>query len=62
MKRVDIPFKTQLVRLFREEQGLSMVEYAVAGAVIAAAASTAFTTLGANVVTDITNLATTVAG
>ncbi|MEY4684962.1 MAG: hypothetical protein RLZ25_1421 [Pseudomonadota bacterium] len=62
MKSVVAFFKSELGRLSREEKGLSMVEYAVAGAVIAAAASTAFATLGTNITTKITALATTVAG
>ncbi len=51
------------VRAFlREEEGLTMVEYAIAGALVAAATVTAFTTLGADVVTRITALAADVAG
>jgi pilus assembly protein Flp/PilA len=33
----------------RDEEGLTMVEYAIAGSLIAAVAVTAFTTLGTNV-------------
>lgn len=46
----------------RNEEGLTMVEYAIAGALVAAASVTAFTTLGANIITKITALAGFVAG
>ncbi|MDD5036939.1 MAG: hypothetical protein PHE55_19610 [Methylococcaceae bacterium] len=45
-----------LKAFWQEETGLTMVEYAVAGAVIALAAATAFTNLGktvANAIVDI---------
>jgi pilus assembly protein Flp/PilA len=45
----------------RDEQGLTMVEYAIAGALVAAAAASTFTSLGASVVTRITSLAADVA-
>ncbi len=46
------------VRTFlREEEGLTMVEYAIAGALVAAATVTAFTNLGSNVVARINALA-----
>ena len=45
----------------REEEGLTMVEYAIAGALVAAATVTAFTNLGSSVITAITNLAADVA-
>jgi pilus assembly protein Flp/PilA len=49
------------VRAFlREEEGLTMVEYAIAGALVAAATVTAFTNLGSSVITRITALATDV--
>jgi pilus assembly protein Flp/PilA len=49
------------VRAFlREEEGLTMVEYAIAGALVAAGAVGAFTTLGQNVLARITTLATDV--
>ncbi len=45
----------------REEEGLTVVEYAIAGALVAAAAATTFTNLGASVVARITTLAADVA-
>jgi pilus assembly protein Flp/PilA len=43
-----------LIRAFvRDEAGLTMVEYAIAGALVAAGAATAFTDLGLAVVTRI---------
>jgi pilus assembly protein Flp/PilA len=52
--------KAWLVRFFRDEQGLTMVEYAIAGALVTAGAVAAFTNLGAAVVTRITALVTAV--
>ena len=49
--------KTAVVAFMREEKGLTMVEYAIAGALVTAAAVAAFTLLGGNVSTQITNLA-----
>jgi pilus assembly protein Flp/PilA len=51
-----------LIAFLRDEQGLTMVEYAVAGGLVTLAAVTAFTTLGTNIAAKITDLATTVAG
>jgi len=46
------------VRTFlREEEGLTMVEYAIAGALVAAATVTAFTNLGSSVISRISSLA-----
>jgi pilus assembly protein Flp/PilA len=45
----------------REEEGLTMVEYAIAGALVAAATVTAFTSLGQSVIARITDLAADVA-
>ena len=42
----------------RDEEGLTMVEYAIAGSLIAAVAAAAFTTLGGKVSTTATTLAT----
>ncbi|WP_019935434.1 Flp family type IVb pilin [Oceanimonas smirnovii] len=39
----------ELLRLVNDEEGLTTVEYAVAGALVAAAVVTAFTQLGQNV-------------
>ena len=52
----------QFRRLIREEDGLSTVEYAVAGGVIAAAVATAFTNLGTAVGTKIGAISTAIGG
>ncbi len=49
--------KTVIVAFMRDEKGLTMVEYAIAGALVTAAAVAAFTLLGTNVATQIDNLA-----
>jgi pilus assembly protein Flp/PilA len=49
-----------LVAFLRDEEGLTMVEYAVAGGLVTLAAVTAFTNLGTAVAAKIGNLATTV--
>jgi len=41
--------KAKLIKFFRDEEGLTTVEYAVAGALITVAVVTAFTTLGGSV-------------
>ncbi len=48
--------KAWLLRFFQDEQGLTMVEYAIAGALVTVAAVGAFTNLGNAVVTRITAL------
>ncbi|MCT7656266.1 pilus assembly protein [Oceanimonas sp. NS1] len=50
----------ELLRLVNDEDGLTMVEYAVAGALIAAGAATAFTNLGEAVEEEINGLCTTI--
>jgi pilus assembly protein Flp/PilA len=50
-----------IVTFLNDEEGLTMVEYAIAGALVAAGAVIAFTTLGTNIATAITGLATDVA-
>ena len=45
--------QSELYRLRHEEEGLTMVEYAVVGALIVAAAVGAFTTLGSNMTSKI---------
>lgn len=52
----------QFRRLIREEDGLSTVEYAVAGGVIATAVATAFTSLGTAVSTKIGAISTAIGG
>jgi pilus assembly protein Flp/PilA len=51
-----------LVAFLRDEEGLTMVEYAVAGGLVTLAAVTAFTNLGTAVATRITALTTAVGG
>lgn len=52
--------RTAIVAFMRDEKGLTMVEYAIAGALVTAAAVAAFTLLGGNVATQIDNLADSV--
>ena len=52
--------KNFLVDFLKDEEGLTMVEYAVAGSLVAAAAVTAFTNLGAAIVLKIQGLVTAV--
>jgi pilus assembly protein Flp/PilA len=54
--------RKELLAFVRDEEGLTMVEYAVAGSLIAAAAVTAFTNLGTAVVNKITALTTAITG
>lgn len=50
-----------MIRAFlRDETGLELSEYAVAAALIALAVVVAFTALGSNIATVITNLANTI--
>jgi pilus assembly protein Flp/PilA len=46
-----------IVAFLREEQGLTMVEYAVAGGLVVAVGAAVFTTLGSNVSSRISALA-----
>jgi pilus assembly protein Flp/PilA len=52
--------KEFILGFLKDEEGLTMVEYAIAGALVAAGAVAVFTTLGSNVSTRISNLATDV--
>jgi len=52
--------KEQILKFLREEEGLTMVEYAVAGALVAAACVVAFTNLGGAIATRIQGLADTI--
>ncbi len=52
--------KTAIIAFMRDEEGLTMVEYAIAGALVTAAAVAAITLLGGNVATQIDNLADSV--
>ena len=49
-------------RFIRDEEGLSAVEYAIAGALVIGVAAGAFVTLGANVNNQINTLSKCVAG
>lgn len=51
--------KKFLIDFYHDEEGLTTVEYAVAGALVAAAVVTAFTNLGNEVGTTINGLKTT---
>ena len=52
--------KREILKFLKEEEGLTMVEYAVAGALVAAACVIAFTRLGTAIATRIQGLATTI--
>jgi len=54
--------KQKMMKFFRNEEGLTTVEYAVAGALVAAAVVLAFTALGGQVGTVITGLTTAIGG
>ncbi len=49
--------KRALIALWKQDQGLTMVEYAIAGGLVAAGCVLAFSTLGKDVATAITTLA-----
>ena len=49
--------KTAILKFLRDEEGLTIVEYAVAGALITVAVIVAFRTLGTNVASSIAGLA-----
>jgi pilus assembly protein Flp/PilA len=50
-------FKASLVKFVKDEDGLTIVEYAVAGGLITLAVATAFTTLGGSISTQLGKLA-----
>jgi len=52
--------KSLIIAFLKEEEGLTMVEYAVAGSLVAAAAVIAFTNLGTAITTKIDALITAV--
>jgi len=52
--------KRTILAFLCDEQGLTMVEYAIAGGLVVAVGAAVFTTLGQNVSTQISNLATDV--
>lgn len=49
--------KTKIMRFLQDEEGLTIVEYAVAAAMISAAVIASFTLLGVNINTVIAGLA-----
>jgi pilus assembly protein Flp/PilA len=53
----DIQMKDFIVNFLKDEEGLTMVEYAIAGALVAAVGAAVFTTLGQNVSSRISSLA-----
>jgi len=54
--------KKFIVAFLKDEEGLTMVEYAIAGALVSIAAVTAFTDLGGAVATRISSLVDAVNG
>lgn len=54
--------KEAVVKFIKDEEGLTIVEYAVAGGLITVAVVAAFITLGGNVNTRITSLGCAVMG
>ncbi|MBU3054782.1 Flp family type IVb pilin [Pseudomonas indica] len=54
--------KTSVLKFIKDEDGLTIVEYAVAGGLVTLAVVAAFLTLGANVGTQIDCLADAVMG
>jgi pilus assembly protein Flp/PilA len=54
--------KTKLLKFLRDEEGLTIVEYAVAGGLITATVALAFTNLGAAVLVVINRLITALGG
>lgn len=54
--------KTSVLKFIKDEDGLTIVEYAVAGGLITLGAVTAFVTLGENVNDAITSLGCAVTG
>jgi pilus assembly protein Flp/PilA len=54
--------KTSALKFIKDEDGLTIVEYAVAGGLITLGAVAAFITLGTNVKTAITSLGCAVQG
>ncbi len=54
--------KETMIAFLKEEEGLTTVEYAVAGSLVAAAVVTAFTNLGTQVCTSISGIITQIGG
>jgi pilus assembly protein Flp/PilA len=54
--------KTQVMKFLQDEEGLTIVEYAVAAALISAAVAAAFTNLGAAILVKLNELITHLGG
>jgi pilus assembly protein Flp/PilA len=54
--------KTKVMKFLQDEEGLTIVEYAVAAGLISAAVVTAFTNLGLRILAIINNLITSLGG
>lgn len=54
--------KTKIMKFLQDEEGLTIVEYAVAAGLISAAVVTAFTTLGQRILAIINGLITSLGG
>lgn len=54
--------KTSVLKFIKDEEGLTIVEYAVAGGLITLGAVVAFVTLGSNVASAINSLGCAVTG
>lgn len=61
-KKKELDMKTKVMKFLRDEEGLTIVEYAVAAALISAAVATAFSTLGTTVLGIINGLITSLGG
>lgn len=61
MRNVIALLNQEFLAFVRDEKGLSVTEYAVAGGLVAAVAATAFSGLGSSITTKITAIAATVA-
>ncbi|MFZ8887488.1 MAG: Flp family type IVb pilin [Steroidobacteraceae bacterium] len=55
-------FKTALIAFWKDEDGLTTVEYAIAGALVGAAVIAAFQALGVEVGNVITTITSTLSG
>lgn len=54
--------KAKVMKFIREEEGLTMVEYAIAGALVGVACVTAFTNLGGAIAAAIGRMITAMGG
>ncbi|MGF1862001.1 Flp family type IVb pilin [Photobacterium profundum] len=53
-------FKQSLIEFWKDEEGLTTVEYAIAGSLVGAAVVGAFTSLGTKVTASITSMTTAI--